>query len=142
MGPDQRIYIHSPWGKEGGRVLVYDRTKDRLEGFLYAVVQPGSMNFNFFNFSSGIQSFRSQISKPSRVTLFADGAYVPRHGNASYYSFAPCHQNRTKFNAVCVDGHVESCRWDFDLLDSQGVNEIWTNWQPDSPRYKVAWADN
>jgi prepilin-type processing-associated H-X9-DG protein len=54
---------------------------------------------------------RSAIPRPFITAMFADSWVNFIYGNASYYAISARHSGRTRANVVCVDGHVESCRW-------------------------------
>lgn len=59
---------------------------------------------------------RGAIPKPDLTAIFADTWANFIFGNASYYPISARHAGRSRANVVCVDGHVESCRW---------INSFW-----------------
>jgi hypothetical protein len=66
---------------------------------------------------------RSDIKHPSKVALYTDaagagGAVVV---NASYNNVMPRHAKGTRANIICMDGHIESCRWTVSSLSSVDI---------------------
>jgi prepilin-type N-terminal cleavage/methylation domain-containing protein len=66
---------------------------------------------------------RSNIKYPSQTLLFCDGFGQP----SIQYSGWPSarHVAKTRFNAVCVDNHVESCRYHYDFAGNPSDQDIY-----------------
>jgi prepilin-type N-terminal cleavage/methylation domain-containing protein len=70
---------------------------------------------------------RSEISHPSKTAMYLDttgGSSCGEGivlGNASWNSAMPRHARYTRVNVICVDGHVESCRWGWSGVTSEDM---------------------